>query len=295
MTINASMVKELRDRSGAGMMECKRALVETDGNIEKAIEHLRKTGAAKAAKKAGRIAAEGKIIVVSDKDLTVMVEINSETDFVAKDSNFLKFCELVGETIMEQAPDSPESLLACTCSDGKAIEDKRLELISVVGENIGIRRFVTEQTVGSAVLDSYLHGDRIGVLVTMEGGEPELSRGIAMHIAASSPVCIDDDQIPASVIEGETAIFQAQAEESGKPQNIIEKMVEGRIRKYKAEITLMGQPYVRSPDQTVGELLASKSARVRKFTRYELGEGIEKKEENFAEEVMAQAKAAGET
>ena len=165
----------------------------------------------------------------------------------------------------------------------------------MVGENIGVRRFVTEQIVESVVLDSYLHGDRIGVLVTIDGGEPELSRGIAMHIAASSPVCIDDSQIPPSVIESEMAIFQAQAEESGKPENIIEKMVAGRIRKYKAEITLVGQPYVRNPEQTVGELLSSKSAHVTSFTRYELGEGIEKKEENFAEEVMAQAKAAGET
>jgi elongation factor Ts len=295
MTINASMVKELRDRTGAGMMECKKALVETDGDIDKAIEHLRKTGAAKAAKKAGRIAAEGKIVVSSDDHVTVMAEINSETDFVAKDSNFLAFCELAVGTIMEQRPNSAEAIGACVCGDGKTIEAKRLELISVVGENIGVRRFVIEPRVESVVLDTYLHGGRIGVLVSVEGGGQELSRGLAMHIAASSPVCVDDSQIPSSVLENEMAIYQAQAAESGKPQNIIEKMVEGRIKKYKAEITLTGQPYVRSLDQTVGELLALESARVTKFTRYELGEGIEKKEENFAEEVMAQAKAAGES
>jgi elongation factor Ts len=295
MTINASMVKELRDRSGAGMMECKKALVETDGDVEKAIEHLRKTGAAKAAKKAGRIAAEGKIIIVSDKTVTVMAEINSETDFVAKDSNFLAFCKLVARTIIEQRPTSSESIGACSCDDGSTINDKRLELISVVGENISIRRFVVEPKIEPIVVDTYLHGDRIGVLVGVEGGDEELSRGLAMHIAASSPVCVGDDQIPSSVLESERAIFLAQATETGKPQNIIEKMVEGKIRKYKAEITLTGQPYVRNPDQTVGELLISKSAHVTKFTRYELGEGIEKKEENFAEEVMAQAKAAGES
>jgi elongation factor Ts len=291
MTVTASMVKELRTRSGAGMMECKKALVETAGDIEAAISHLRKSGAAKAAKKAGRIAAEGKILILADTNKSFLLEVNSETDFVGKDTNFTSFCEMVGATLLIESPDTVDELLASITSSGETLEDRRLELISTVGENISVRRFASiEKSLG--LIESYAHGDRIGVLLELEGGSPELARSIAMHVAASNPLCILESDLDSAVLDKEKSIFLAQAKESGKPDNIIEKMVEGRMRKFKSEVTLNGQAYVKDPEQTVGELLSANKARVISFKRFELGEGVEKKQENFAEEVQAQAQSA---
>jgi elongation factor Ts len=291
MTVTASMVKELRARSGAGMMECKKALVETNGEVEAAIAHLRASGAAKAAKKAGRIAAEGRIFIASNSQKSAMLEINSETDFVAKDSNFASFCEDVSSILLQVHPKNIEELSSEKLASGATVEERRLELIAIVGANISVRRFVALDK-SSGVVESYSHGDRIGVLVEIEGGNPELARNIAMHIAASNPICIDDSQLDETVLEREKAIYLAQAKESGKPDNIVEKMVEGRVKKFKNEVTLVGQPYVKDPDQTVGQLLIESKATVLAFERFELGEGIEKKQENFAEEVMAQAQSA---
>ena len=291
MTVTASMVKELRTRSGAGMMECKKALVETGGDIEAAISHLRKSGAAKAAKKAGRIAAEGKILILSATDKSFLLEVNSETDFVAKDSNFLSFCEVVGTALLTGSSGNVDELLASRTSSGETLEDKRLELISTVGENISVRRFESIEK-SSGLIESYAHGDRIGVLVELEGGGAELARSIAMHIAASNPLCILESDLDVAFLDKEKTIYLAQAKETGKPDNIVEKMVEGRMRKFKSEVTLTGQPYVKDPEQTVGELLHANEARVISFKRFELGEGVEKKQENFAEEVQAQAQSA---
>jgi elongation factor Ts len=291
MTVTASMVKELRTRSGAGMMECKKALVETAGDMEAAISHLRKSGAAKAAKKAGRIAAEGKISILEGVKKSFLLEVNSETDFVAKDSNFTLFCEEVGAALLSGGATNVDELLASKTASGETLENKRLELISTVGENISVRRF-TSLEKSSGIIESYTHGDRIGVLVQLEGGAPELARSIAMHIAASNPLCVVESDLDSEFLDKEKSIFLAQAKESGKPANIIEKMVEGRMSKLKNEVTLTGQSYVKDPEQTVGQLLTTNKAHVIAFERFELGEGVEKKQENFAEEVQAQAKSA---
>ncbi len=293
MAISASMVKELRERSGAGMMECKKALVETDGDIDAAIEHLRKSGAAKAAKKAGRIAAEGAIVAAVGDGAAAMVEINSETDFVANDENFTRFCDTVAAAVLEHAPADVAALGALTAAGGESFEQLRTELSAKVGEKIDIRRFVRIDA-GDDVIESYLHGKRIGVLVRLAGGTPELARDLAMHIAASNPLCVGEDDVPAETLEKEREVQRAQAAESGKPPEIVEKMITGRIRKFIAEITLLGQPFVKDPDQTVAKLVKAQGATVVGFVRFEVGEGIEKKEENFAEEVMAQARSAGQ-
>lgn len=292
MAISAGMVKELRERSGAGMMDCKKALVETGGDIEAALEHLRKSGAAKAAKKAGRIAAEGAIVARVEGGTAVLVEINSETDFVAKDENFLRFADAVADTLLGARPLDVEGLAAATTADGQSIEQLRTDLVQKVGENVSIRRFAFVEEEGG-VLESYLHGGRIGVLVVLEGGSNDLARDVAMHVAASNPVCVDESEVPAALLEKEREIQLAQAEASGKPPEIAEKMVTGRLRKYVNEITLTGQPFVKDPDQSVGKLLEANGARAVAFLRYEVGEGIEKKQDNFAEEVMAQARSAG--
>lgn len=292
MAISAGMVKELRERSGAGMMDCKKALVETGGDIEAALEHLRKSGAAKAAKKAGRIAAEGAIVARVEGGTAVLVEINSETDFVAKDENFLRFADAVADTLLSARPQDVEGLSAATTADGQSIEQLRTDLVQKVGENVSIRRFAFVEEEGG-VMESYLHGGRIGVLVVLDGGSNDLARDVAMHIAASNPVCVDESEVPATLLEKEREIQLAQAEASGKPPEIAEKMVAGRLRKYVNEITLTGQPFVKDPDQSVGKLLEANRARAVAFLRYEVGEGIEKKQDNFAEEVMAQARSAG--
>jgi elongation factor Ts len=293
MAITAALVKELRERTGAGMMECKKALVETDGDIDAAIEHMRKTGLAKADKKAGRTAAEGLIAIARSDDgkHAAMVEVNSETDFVSKGDDFQGFARAVAETALESRPADLDALLATTLKGGDAsVADTCKALIAKIGENMNVRRFALVDASGS--LESYLHGSRIGVLVDLEGGSPELARDIAMHVAASRPQCVDESSVPAEAIEKEKEIFAAQAAESGKPANIIEKMVEGRVKKFLKEITLLGQPFVKDPDTTVEKLLKDAGATVRRFDRFEVGEGIEKKVENFADEVMAQVKGS---
>ncbi|MCB1748165.1 MAG: elongation factor Ts [Gammaproteobacteria bacterium] len=293
MAVTASMVKELRERSGAGMMECKKALVETDGDIEAAIEHLRKSGAAKAAKKAGRIAAEGAIVLAADGDAAVMVEVNSETDFVANDDNFTAFADSVAQAVLKAQPADVDALRELALADGETVEQKRAALVAKIGENIDVRRFTRVPAAG-ATLESYLHGKRIGVVVALDGGSAELARDVAMHIAASNPVCVSESDVPADLLEKEREIHQAQAAESGKPPEIVEKMVTGRLKKFIAEVTLLGQPFVKDPDKTVAKLLGEHGASVKGFVRYEVGEGIEKKEVNFAEEVAAQARSAGQ-
>jgi len=290
MAISAALVKELRERTGAGMMECKKALVETDGDIEKAIENMRKSGQAKAAKKAGRIAAEGVIVIHTNEDGTqvAMAEVNCETDFVAKDENFLSFANAVAERVLASDVEDVEALKALPLHEGEeaTVEEARQALVSKIGENINVRRFVRMSS--SAPIAQYRHGVRIGVLVDLEGGDAELGKDLAMHIAAANPVCVAEEDIPAELLAKEREIFEAQARESGKPDNIIEKMIEGRMKKYIGEVTLTGQPFVKDPDTKVGKLLEQKGAKVKDFVRFEVGEGIEKKQENFAEEVKAQ-------
>lgn len=292
MQVTAAMVKEVRERSGAAMMECKKALVETDGDVEAALDHLRKSGAAKAAKKAGRIAAEGAIIALVDGSNGVIVEVNSETDFVANDDNFKAFANGVAETILAERPADVDALSNLTLSGASdTVEEARTQLVAKIGENISVRRFAVIEAAGGE-LAAYLHGNRIGVLAEVAGGDENLAKDIAMHIAASNPLCVAETDVPAELIEKEKEIQTAQAEQSGKPADIIEKMVSGRIRKFIAEVTLTGQPFVKDPDTTVGKLLKGRDAKVNGFMRYEVGAGIEKKTDNFAEEVMAQARAA---
>lgn len=293
MQITAAMVKELRELTGAGMMECKKALTETDGDTQAAIEWMRKNGLAKADKKAGRVAAEGVVgLRVSDDGKSAcLVEVNSETDFVARGDEFTGFVEQVVARILEASPADLAALQALPYrqDDSVSVEDRRKELVSKIGENIQVRRFIRIDSSG--VIGSYSHGGRIGVLVNMKGGDAELAKNVAMHIAASRPVCISENDMPAEHLAKEKEILMAQAKQSGKPDDIAEKMVVGRLKKYLAEVTLLGQPFVKDPDQSIGKLLKSASAEVKAFYRYEVGEGIEKKEDNFAEEVMAQVKA----
>ncbi|NKI35013.1 elongation factor Ts [Wenzhouxiangella sp. XN79A] len=289
MSITASLVKELRERTGAGMMECKKALVETDGDLEAAIEHLRKSGLAKADKKAGRVAAEGVVIAAGNEGNAVLVEINCETDFVAKDDNFLGFAHRVAELALESGHDSVESLSGTEFGDGDTVEDRRQQLVAKLGENIQVRR-IAHMRIDGGTIGHYIHGGRIGVLVGLTGGEQDLARDIAMHVAALNPQYIDENAVPADVLEQEKNILKAQAEDSGKPAEIIEKMIVGRLRKHLAEITLVGQPFVKDGDQTVGQLLKSAGAEVVGMVRVEVGEGIEKEESDFAAEVMEQAR-----
>ena len=293
-TITAAMVKELRERTGSGMMECKKALTEVGGDLDAAVELMRKAGLAKADKKAGRTAAEGCICIKATPDgkRAAITEINSETDFVAKGDDFVGFANDVTQCALEANAGSLEELLAAVMpSSGSSVEETRRAMIAKIGENINVRRcegFATE--VG--LIASYLHGSRIGVLVEIEGGNYELGKDIAMHIAASKPVCVDEAGVPEETLAKEREIAKAQAEAEGKPANIIEKMVSGRISKFLGEITLLGQKFVKDPEQklTVGKLLNDNSAKVVRFARFEVGEGIEKTESNFADEVMAQVR-----
>ncbi|MDJ0805894.1 MAG: translation elongation factor Ts [Gammaproteobacteria bacterium] len=293
MAITASLVKELRERTGAGMMECKKALVETDGDIDAAIEQMRKSGQAKAAKKAGRTAAEGVIVLSFNEDNSeaAMVEVNCETDFVGKDDNFTSFAAAVAEKVLNGGADEVESLMEQPLHEGEdtTVNQAREALISKLGENMNVRRFTRFQA-SSGKLVSYRHGVRIGVVVEVEGDDEALGKDLAMHIAATNPVALSAEQMPQDLLDKEREIVTAQAKESGKPDNIIEKMVDGRMRKFLAENTLLGQAFVKDPDTTVEKLLKSKGARVVQYQRFEVGEGIEKKKENFAEEVRAQAK-----
>ncbi len=285
------MVKELREITGAGMMECKKALNEAGGDVQAAVEWMRKNGLAKADKKAGRVAAEGVIgmLLADDAKSACMIEVNCETDFVAKGDEFQGFVKEVATLVLQQAPANIEALFELPMENGETVEVRRKNLVAKIGENIQVRRFNHVATEG--LVGMYSHGGRIGVLVELDGGDKDLAKDIAMHIAASRPVCISEADMPAEHMEKEKEILIAQAKQSGKPDDIIEKMVVGRLKKYLAEVTLVGQPFVKDPDQVVGKLLKAASAEVKSFQRFEVGEGIEKKEENFAEEVMAQVKA----
>ena len=292
--ITAGMVKELRERTGSGMMECKKALTETNGDLEAAVELMRKAGLAKADKKSGRTAAEGCVCCKASADgkRAAIVEVNSETDFVAKGDDFINFANLVAQVALDSEATTLEGLLESkNPATGESIEETRRAMIAKIGENIAVRRF-ERFSAPAGLVASYLHGSRIGVLVELEGGDAELGKDIAMHVAASKPNCVDESGVDPELIEQEKAIFSAQAEASGQPANVVEKMVEGRIKKFLGEITLVGQPFVKDPDQTVAKLLSDKGAKVARFVRLEVGEGIEKVESNFAEEVMAQVRAS---
>jgi len=292
MQITASMVKELRERTGAGMMECKKALAASGGDMDAAVEAMRKAGTAKADKRAARVAAEGviRISAASEGTEAAMVEVNCETDFVAKGDDFGAFAQALAETVVRHKPADVDALMVLPMGeDGIKVEDQRLRVVAKLGENIQVRRFEHMRAEGGQV-GVYLHGSRIGVLVDVMGGDEALAKDVAMHVAASRPICVDEHQVPAEVLDKERAIFAAQAEASGKPAAIIDKMVEGRLKKFLGEVTLVGQPFVKDPDQTVGALLAASRAKVRRFVRFEVGEGIERKTGNFADEVMAQVK-----
>ena len=291
MTITAVQVKELRERTGLGMMECKGALAETQGDMDAAIDLLRKKAGSKVEKKAGRTASEGAIGVYSspDRKQAVMVEVNSETDFVAKGDDFLAFANAVAVAIAKHKPADVNAVADIKLENGETVAKTREGLVSKLGENISVRRFARLAAANGQVA-SYVHGRKIGVLVEMNGGDESLGRDIAMHIAASRPECVSREQVSAELIAKEKEIFIAQAAESGKPPEIIEKMVTGRINKYLAEITLLGQPFVKDPETTVEKLLKKVNATVTGFARYEVGEGIEKKSGDFAAEVMAQVK-----
>jgi elongation factor Ts len=280
MAISASMVKELRDRTGLGMMECKKALKEADGDIEKAIEDLRKASGLKAAKKAGRTAAEGLVAVSAN----TVVEVNSETDFVARDESFKAFVADVANAAAAQGNDDVQQLLDA------GFEAKREALVQKIGENISIRRFAT---VSAPVVGSYVHSNgRIAVLVGLEGGSEELARDVAMHIAAVNPRVAKPEDMPEDVVESEKNIIKAQPDMEGKPAEIVEKMMVGRIRKFLAENSLVEQQFVKNPDQKVGQLLKEAGADIQAFVRFEVGEGIEKEETDFAAEVAAQVQAS---
>lgn len=289
MSITAAQVKELRERTGVGMMECKKALVESNGDIEAAIELMRKSGMAKAAKKASRVAAEGIVVVKTNQPNATILEINSETDFVARDDNFLTFAEKVAQAALENSSNDIESLMQVSV-DGDTLEHARQQLIAKIGENINVRRVETLTT--DATLGSYVHGGRIGAVVAMQGGDTELAKDVAMHIAAMKPQVVNPEDVSDELVNKEKEIFTAQAKESGKPDNIIEKMIGGRIKKFLNEVSLTGQAFVKDPDTTVGKLLKEKGATVTSFICYEVGEGIEKAEENFRDEVMAQVKGS---
>jgi elongation factor Ts len=290
MTISASMVKDLRERTGAGMMECKKALVEVDGDLDAAAEVLRVSGQAKADKKSSRVAADGRVVVAQNGSSAVIVEINSETDFVAKDENFLAFTDAVAAAAMASGTTDVAEFAGQDLADGLTVDAARTELIAKVGEKISVRRIQRVESAG--VIASYTHGARIGAVVALDGGDEALARDIAMHVAATNPTCIDESGVPAETLENERRIETEKAQGSGKPAEIIEKMVTGRMNKYLKEITLLGQPFVKDPDISVGKLLSNASATVTSFVRFEVGEGIEKKVENFADEVMKQIEDA---
>ena len=289
MSISASLVKQLRERTGAGMMECKKFLVQANGDIEEAIKEMRKAGGLKADKKADRVAAEGKIFIVKDESGAVMLEINSETDFVARDDNFVDLGNKVATTALESKTSDTKELAQLQLSDDSmTVEEARQQLVAKIGENIQLRRLTQMSSEGA--IGSYLHGAKIGVIVSLKNGTEDLAKDIAMHIAASNPLVVSKDDVPADAIENEREIFTAQARESGKPQEIIDRMIEGRISKFVDEVSLSGQPFVKDPSKKVGQLLKEKGAEVISFVRFEVGEGIEKKEDNFVAEVMAQVR-----
>lgn len=283
--ITASMVKELRERTGLGMMDCKKALADADGDMEKAIEDLRKASGLKAAKKASRVAAEGVVLTKIDDEATygVILEVNSETDFVARDDNFLAFADQA----LDAAFTNREADVAAILDSG--VEEARQALVQKIGENINVRRIGRIALEGDGgIVESYIHNNKIGVLIALQGGDEALARDVAMHIAAVNPMVIRAEDVPEDVLSKESEIYSAQARESGKPEEIIEKMIQGRLRKFIAEVTLLEQPFVKDPDTTISALLKQSDADVVSFLRFEVGEGIEKEEEDFAAEVAAQ-------
>jgi elongation factor Ts len=292
MTITASLVKQLRDITNAGMMECKKALEATEGNLEAAVEHMRKSGMAKAAKKAGRTAAEGAIAIQlsSNQKTACMVEGNCETDFVARDQHLLQFVQTIAERVLASQVNDIDSLLALPYQTGseKTIEQVRQELVAKLGENIQVRRFIRMESSG--IVGFYKHGDRIGVLVQLDVPNAELGKDIAMHIAATNPQALSPEDIAPELVAKEREIFVAQASNSGKPAAIVEKMVDGQVKKFLNENSLLSQPFVKNPEETVADLLKAANAKVLTFVRYEVGEGIEKEVKDFAQEVMAQVR-----
>jgi elongation factor Ts len=289
MNITADSVKQLRERTGAGMMECKKALVETQGDLDAAAELMRKSGLSKADKKAARVAAEGSVAIERSGSNAVLVEVNCETDFVARSDEFQAFAKDVARAALAQAPASLEALLALPHGAEASLDGRRRALIAKIGENISIRRFVRLTSPGP--LGTYAHGSRIGSLVALQGGDEALAKDLAMHVAASNPAYIDIADVPAETLDKERAILIEQTKAEKKPPEIIAKMVEGRLRKYVAEITLLGQPFVKDLDVTVEKLLKGAGAKVVQFVRYEVGAGIEKKQDDFVGEVMKQVKA----
>jgi elongation factor Ts len=292
MNITADAVKQLRERTGAGMMECKKALVETKGDLDAAAELMRKQGLAKADKKAQRVAAEGVIVIErsSDNRHAAMVEVNCETDFVAREQDFRAFAKLVAAQVLAVRPASLEALLAARPDGGESIDERRRALVAKIGENISVRRFAELDTTG--FLGAYVHGTRIGALVAVEGGDATLAYDLAMHVAASSPRYLSPAEVPADVVAKEREILTEQARGEGKPPEIVAKMVEGRLRKALGEITLAGQAFVKDPDVTIEKLLRTAHARVTAFERFEVGAGIEKKQGDFVAEVMAQVQGS---
>ena len=293
MQITAAMVKELRERTGAGMMDCKRALTEAEGDLEKAIGIMRLSGQAKADKKAGRITAEGVVTIKIDGTgrRAAMVEINCETDFVAKEAAFRDFVDAVCARVLAVDPADVDELggIPLDGEGGSSIEEERRGLVAKIGENISVRRFAAIESQGGR-LGAYVHGTRIGVVVDLEGADDVVARDIAMHVAASRPVAVGESDMPEEMLGREREILQAQVADSGKPPEIQKKMLAGRLAKFLKEVTLLGQPFVKDPDRPVGEYLRASGATVLRFERFEVGEGIEKRVDNFAEEVMAQAR-----
>ncbi|QUM77958.1 elongation factor Ts [Moritella sp. 24] len=289
MAITAAMVKELRERTAAGMMDCKKALVASEGDMELAIENMRKSGAIKAAKKAGRIAAEGVIKTKIGNGVAILVEINSETDFVAKDASFLAFADQVANVALAGEFTTAEELLAAEFEAGQTVEEARANLIAKIGENINVRRVLV---VKGDNLAEYVHSGTIGVVTSLKGGDAELAKKIAMHVAAAKPEFVKPENVPAEVVEKERAIQIDIAVKSGKPQEIAEKMVVGRMKKFTGEVSLTGQAFIMEPSKTVGQLLKEEGADVETFIRIEVGEGIEKAEDDFAAEVAATVAAA---
>ncbi|HHY0639741.1 TPA: translation elongation factor Ts [Staphylococcus aureus] len=291
-TISAKLVKELREKTGAGMMDCKKALTETDGDIDKAIDYLREKGIAKAAKKADRIAAEGLVHVETKGNDAVIVEINSETDFVARNEGFQELVKEIANQVLDTKAKTVEALMETTLPNGKSVDERIKEAISTIGEKLSVRRFAIRTKTDNDAFGAYLHmGGRIGVLTVVEGStDEEAARDVAMHIAAINPKYVSSEQVSEEEINHEREVLKQQALNEGKPENIVEKMVEGRLRKYLQEICAVDQDFVKNPDVTVEAFLKTKGGKLVDFVRYEVGEGMEKREENFADEVKGQMK-----
>jgi elongation factor Ts len=298
MSVPAEAVRQLRERTGAGMMECKKALVETGGDLDSAAELMRKQGLAKADKKATRIAAEGVVALAQSADgkSALLIEINCETDFVARGDDFVAFAKDVADKALAAKVSDVETLLVQKLGSGETIDDRRRALIAKIGENISVRRFSLVETNG--VLGTYLHGTRIGTLVALEGGDAALARDLAMHVAASNPRFLSTADVPAEDVAKERSILIAQAQgdpkNQNKPEAVLAKIVEGKLAKSLSEITLQGQPFVKDPDTTIDKLLQKAGAKITRFVRLQLGEGIEKKQDDFVAEVQAQAQAAAQ-